>query len=62
MNENTKTRINYALVLKTTLEDVNELKQYLESNLIDTNIIYQLTAPRWEKLFIKKEDQGGRRQ
>jgi hypothetical protein len=57
-----KTRINGALVLKTTLEDFLELKNYIEDILLDSYIIYQRQGLPHEKLFIHKEGEcnGGR--
>jgi hypothetical protein len=55
-----QTRINYALVLKTTLEEVRDLKDFIEGTLPNTFIVYQRTAPGWVRLIVR-EDGGGRR-
>lgn len=57
-NENLKTRINGALVLKTSLEDFTEIKRFIESSLFDTTIVYQKTAPPQQKLFIREDSEG----
>lgn len=58
--ENLKTEINAALVLKTTLEDFYQLKQFIEGTLPGSRIIYQRTALRREKLYILKDGEGQR--
>jgi hypothetical protein len=49
-----KTRINYAIVVKGTLEDFYQLKQYIEGNLSDSRIVYQRQGLPHEKLLIHK--------
>jgi nitrate reductase NapAB chaperone NapD len=57
-NDFLKTRINYAVVLRTDLETVEKIKEYL-SQLPDVALIFQ-KADVGKLLIVRESDRGDR--
>ncbi len=53
-----KTRANLGLVIQGFYEDIDELKRLITE--FGGNIVYTESAPHWVKLWIKRDESGGR--